>query len=371
MSLLVSFVYLQHMSLQTIIETWKSFSLPRKVISVVVSTVVLFIGALIIVFVVSYFMRGFGSSSFSINQKGTSLSVGSMPGMAPRMLNYDGVSDSVQSSDYSYGTNNTYGNRSSVYATPAVTTRKAEDFELTSYQAQVESRDVESDCQTIQNLKSDEAIIFISANTAKDSCSFSFKTEKTKEQSAVSVIKALNPKSFTQNVATIEDRLTSYDRRKEILEHELTVLQKILDDAITSYEALSKLAITTGSVTNLRQAIYDKVDIIERLTQKKLTIEQELRQLGDSTSSSKEEIQYVQFSVSVYKNTFVDKEALASSWKYEIKQFISEMNKSLQTVTIGLVTFIFTLGTYILYLLIIVVIVKYLKRVLVYIWRKE
>ena len=289
------------------------------------------------------------------------------------MMEY-GVGSESNSASYASKIYSDYDNRYSVRATPqmpTVATKKAEDFELTSYQAQVESRDVESDCQTIQNLKSDEAIIFTSANTSKDSCSFSFKTEKTKEQSAVSVIKALNPKSFTQNVATIEDRLISYDRRKEILEHELTVIQKILDDAITSYEALSKLAITTGSVTNLRQAIYDKVEIIERLTQKKLTIEQDLRQLGDSTSSSKEEIQYVQFSVSVYKNTFVDKEALASSWKYEIKQFINEMNKSLQTITIGLITFIFTLGTYILYLLIIVVVIKYLKRVLVYIWKKE
>lgn len=364
----IFFVYLSHVPLQNLLERWKSFSLVRKIVSVLISFVAIII-ALIILFIIYYSARGFGASMFGVGQGGNV----PIPGMSLA------VSESGSAFRYGSGINgayapsysDSYSNKSVMYSTPAVATRKAEDFELTSYQASIESRNVESDCQSIQALKADEAIIFLSANTSKDACSFTFKTEKKSEQKALAAIKALDPKSLTESVRTIEDTLISYDRRKEILEHELTTIQKILDDAIVSYEALSKLAITTGSVTNLRQAIYDKVDIIERLTQKKLSIEQELRQIGDSTSSNKEEIQYTQFSVSVYKNTFVDKDALISSWKREIKQFINEINISAQSLSIGLITFIFMLVKYILYFLVVVVIVKYLKKIVVYIWNRE
>ena len=352
-------VYLQYMLLQNLLETWKSFSLVRKIALVVVSMVALLVGLIII--------------SILSSARGSLLGVGQggnvpIPGMSQKVGGY-GVA-SLQSPD-SYNAYESYGGRGVMYSTPSVTTSKAEDFELTSYQVTIESRNIEEDCQSIQSLKADESIIFLSANTSKDSCSFSFKAEKQSAKKAIAVIKALDPKNFIENVRTIEDTLISYDKRKEILETELATIQKILDDALVSYEALSKLAITTGSVTNLRQAIYDKVDIIERLTQKKLSIEQELRQTGDAISSNKGEMQYEQFSVSIYKNTFVDKEALISSWKYEVKQFINEINASAQALTIGLIMFIFMLVKYILYFLVIVVIVKYLKKIVVYIWKKE
>ncbi len=350
------------MNWNTFVENWKSFSLVRKIVLCVVGVVAAVVLLLVVAFIKASFGYSFGSSQGGMIPS-TTLTVS-----APMMPVTGGVS-SMSYGKVSFDTYRGDGSSPVMYeqATP---TADAELYEVTSYQATVESRTMEDDCKAIQALKSDDAIIFLSSSVGKTSCSFNFKAKKSASKKALDAINALNPKQLTENVNTIEDTLITYDRRKEILENKLKTIDSILTEAVASYQEVSRLAVQTGSVTNLRQAINDKVDIVERLTQKKLAIEQELASISNSNTSDLEQTNYSQFSVYITKDTFIDKDSLVSSWKSEIKRLVREINSSLQAITIGFLSVALTLITYILYLLVGVVILKYLKKGIVSIWNK-
>ncbi len=350
------------MNWNTFVENWKSFSLVRKIILCVVGVVI----AVVVLLVISFIKASFGHS-MNLSQGGM---VPSMSLPASRQPSYEGASSMAYSKVAydSYG--GTIGSSPIVYD-QAVATSDAELFEVTSYQATIESRTMEEDCLTVQNLKADDAIIFLSSNVGKTSCSFTFKAKKSSTQKALDAINGLDPKQLTENVHTIEDTLINYDRRKVILENKLKTIDSILTEAVASYQEVSRLAIQTGSVTNLRQAINDKVDIVERLTQKKLAIEQELSSISNSSSSDLDETNYAQFSVYIVKDTYIDKDGLVSSWKSEIKRLVREINNSIQAITIGFLSILFVIVKYILYLLVTVVLLKYLKKIIVMIWNKE
>lgn len=343
-------LYLLYMNWNTFVENWKSFSLVRKIVLCITGVVAVVVTLLVVAFIKASF-------GYSMNfSQGSMVPPGSVSSMSYGKVSYDSYPGNG-SSPVSYE-----------QSTP---TADAELYEVTSYQATIESRTMEDDCKAIQALKSDDAIIFLSSSVGKTSCSFNFKAKKSASQKALDAINILNPKQLTENVHTIEDTLITYDRRKEILENKLKTIDSILTDAVASYQEVSRLAVQTGSVTNLRQAINDKVDIVERLTQKKLAIEQELASISNSSSSDLDQTNYAQFSVYIVKDTFIDKDSLVSSWKNEIKRLVREINNSLQSITIGFLSILLTVATYILYLLVGILILKYLKKIILSIWNKE
>ncbi len=349
------------MNWNTCVENWKSFSLSRKIVICIVGVVI----AVVLLLVITFIKATFGYS-MGLTQGGMVPQM-SMP--VPRQPSYGAVTN-IASSKVAY---DSYGGNDSspVMYEQASVTEDAELYEVTSYQATIESRTMEEDCLTVQNLKADDAIIFLSSNVGKTSCSFNFKAKKSASQKALDAINGLDPKQLTENVHTIEDTLINYDRRKVILENKLKTIDSILTEAVASYQEVSRLAVQTGSVTNLRQAINDKVDIVERLTQKKLAIEQELSSISNSSSSDLEETNYAQFSVYIVKDAYIDKDSLVSSWKSEIKRLVREINNSIQAITIGFLSILFVIVKYILYLLVTVVLLKYLKKIIVMIWNKE
>ncbi len=351
------------MNWNNIVESWKSFSLLKKF-------GLGFLG--MVIFIVLFTVLAYLKMSFGYGRGYSGQAAMIMP-MSPNMVTMSGKSSSMAMPTLSYGSfeSSARDNFTISYGGSAVPSEKAELFEMTSYSATIETGDVDQDCKVIENLKADDSIIFLSANKGKTSCSFSFKVKKSSAQKALDAIKSLDPEQFNESTHTVEDVLTNYDRRKEILEDKLTTVNAILADAVSSYEAVSKLAVQTGSVTNLRQAINDKIDIVERLTQKKLSIEQELASISNSSSSDRDETTYAQFSVSIYKSAYIDGEALANSWKNETKRLVNEMNYALQGVTIGFLMILMVAFKYILYFMVAVIIIKYLKKFIVSIWNKE
>lgn len=355
------------MNWNTIIENWRSFSLFKKVGLGILGIVML----VVLLTVVAYVQMSMGYG------RGYSQSGMAIP-MMPNTVSISGksVASYAVAPSVSYGTfesarDEYSGNNFTIaYQGATAVTTKAEDFEQTSYQATIETGDVDRDCKVIQDLKADPSIIFLTSTKEKISCSFSFKVKKDSVEKALLAVKGLDPKQLIENIHTIENTLISYDRRKEILENKLQTITTILNEAVASYEKVSKLAVDTGSVSNLRQAINDKIEIVERLTQKKLAIEQELASIDNSSVTDKDETSYAQFSVYIYRNAYIDSEGLTSSWKAETKRLVQEINNSLQGITLGFLSMLFVALKYVLYLLVIVVVLKYLKQIIVYIWNK-
>lgn len=348
------------MNITTVFETWKTFSLLKKAMISVGGIFLLAIIIPILLLVVAFINSTLGTGH------GGSMSI---PGMSTAYNSNGDYKMAARMAAPSYrDTSNGYSPQESF--SPSPTKAESEKYELSSYSASINTRNIEDDCAKIQALKADASVIFLQADTSKTNCWYSFKAEKDGVQKVLNTLKALDPESLNENIQTIAGSLTNYQRRQEILEKQLGSVDTTLKNAIDSYEKLSSLAVASRDAQSLTIAINNKIDIIDRLSTKKLSIEEQLRSISYSSSDDKTSTQYAHFSVTLTKDSYVDFDQLTASWKYETKRLLSEINTSLQDLTLGFFSVFLVLIKYTLYLLIAIVFIKYIKRTIVWIWNR-
>lgn len=246
----------------------------------------------------------------------------------------------------------------------------AEEFEVTDYSATVETRDLEKDCAVIADLKPLEYVIFESANESDRGCNYSFKVRHQNVPEILAVIDGLDPKELSENVYTIKRQIENVTSEVEILENKLASINGTLENAIKAYDDITALATRIQDIESLAKIIDSKLGIIERLTEAKLNVVAQLERLNKAKAEQLDRLEYTYFYVNIYENKFVDGEVLKDSWKASIKQFVSNVNRAAQGVTVNLIGFLFLLLQYVVYLLILVVIAKYGWKFVKHIWEK-
>jgi len=246
----------------------------------------------------------------------------------------------------------------------------AEDFEVTEYNANIETRFLDDTCGQIAALKTRDDVIFERANEYEKSCSYSFKVKHDSVLEILAMIETLNPRELNESVYTIKRLINDYTSEAEILERKMASIEETLANAITAYDDITELATKTKDVESLAKIIDSKIGIIERLTQERININAQLERLERSKAEQLDRLDYTYFNVYVLENKFIDGDNLKDSWKIAVKSFIRDVNGVIQDITINLVSLLFLILQYIIYLFIILIVVKYGWRLAKYIWRK-
>ena len=246
----------------------------------------------------------------------------------------------------------------------------AEEFEVKQYSASIETRHLEDTCGKISGLKSREDVIFENANQYEHSCNYSFKVKKDSVAEILAIIEALDPKELNANTYTIKSLVEDYTSEADILKKKLASIEDILDDAIKAYDDISRLATRTQDVESLAKIIDSKIMIIERLTQERVNINTQLEWLERSKAEQLDRLDYIYFNVNVLENKFIDGQDLKDSWKTAVKLFVSEVNETVQDITVNLVALLFVVLQYVIYFFIILVIVKYGWKITKNFWKK-
>ncbi len=246
----------------------------------------------------------------------------------------------------------------------------AEDFEVTEYNAAIETRHLGNDCQQISNLKSRADVIFENSNEYDKGCNYIFKVKHVSVPEILAVINSLEPKELNENTYTIKRLVDDYTSEVEILQKKITSIEKTLSDAVSAYDQVTRLATQTQNVESLAKIIDSKIGIIERLTQERININTQLERLARAKSEQLDRLNYTYFNVNIVENKFIDGQSLKDSWKLAVKSFVRDMNKVAQDITINLATVLFVILQYAIYLFIVLMIAKYGWRWAKYIWQK-
>jgi len=246
----------------------------------------------------------------------------------------------------------------------------AEDFEVTEYNVSIETRDRDATCTDISALKDLSYIVFESANEYDRGCNYTFKVRFENVEEILAVLEELNPEELSENTYTIKRQIDDFTSETGILESKLESIDNTLENALDAYDEITSLATQTQNADALAKIIDSKIGIIERLTQERINITAQLERLERAKAEQLDKLEYTYFYVNVYENKFIDGEDLKDSWKSAIKNAVRDINRTIQDVTINLVTLVFTILQYILYFFILLVVVKYLWRVTKYIWNK-
>ncbi len=246
----------------------------------------------------------------------------------------------------------------------------AEEFEVTEYNANIETRQLEDTCKQISDLKSRADVIFENANEYEKGCNYNFKVKRDSVTEILAVIEALDPKELIENTYTIKRLVDDYTSEVEILEKKLSSIEEILANAIKAYDDITGLAIRTQNVESLAKIIDSKIAIIERLTQQRIYVNTQLERLGRAKAEQLDRLDYIYFNVNILENKFIDGQNLKDSWKDAVKFFVRDINKVVQDITINLVSLLFVILQYVIYFFIVLIIAKYSWKSARYIWKK-
>ncbi len=246
----------------------------------------------------------------------------------------------------------------------------AEDFELTEYRATIETRNLDKSCETILSLKEKDYVIFESSNDTDNSCNFRFKVKKDNVEEVLDVVRSLNPRDLNENIQSIKRQIDDFISEEEILKRKLETIDDTLSGAIVSYDEISKLATQTRDASSLATVIDSKIKILERLSQDKINTSAQLERISRMKAEQLDRLEYTYFYVNIYENKYIDVDQLRNSWKNSIKKFVVEMNGVAQDMSIGLVTLIAFTFQYLIYLLIIVLVAKFVWASIKRLWKK-
>jgi len=246
----------------------------------------------------------------------------------------------------------------------------AEDFEVTQYDATIETRDLERTCAKITALKPLDYVIFENSNEYDQGCSYTFKVKRKNTDEVISIIKGLDPKDLSEYTQTIKKNIENLISEVEILENKLEVINETLAEAINSYDEIATLATNTKDVESLTKIINSKLQIIERLTQERINISERLDRISKSKAEQLDRLDYTYFYVNIVENKYIDKEAIQDSWKNAIKGFVRDINILAQDITINLAFLLLLTVQYALYAVILLLLAKYGWRIGKAIWKK-
>ncbi len=246
----------------------------------------------------------------------------------------------------------------------------AEEFEVTEYSAMIEARHLDSTCAKISQLKSRDDVIFENASEYERSCNYYFKVKSTNVAEILAVIEALDPKELNESTYTIKRLIDDYTSEVDILENKMKSIEETLSNAISAYDDITKLANRVQDVESLAKIIDSKIKIIERLTQERINVNAQLERINRVKAEQLDRLEYTYFNVNVLEDKFIDGQNLKDSWKMAVKSFVRDINDTAQDITINLISLLFLILQYIIYLFIILIIAKYGWVVVKNIWNK-
>ncbi len=234
-----------------------------------------------------------------------------------------------------------------------------EDFEVTQYYASFETHKKERVCDALVALKVRPEVIFESSNLHDAGCDFTFKVARPAVAEVLETLKGWRPREINENTHTIQKEVNDFTSEQEILEKKLIAIDETLESSLAAYEDITALATKTENADALTRIIDSRVGIIERLTQERISISAQLDRLSRAKASELDKLIYTYFSVTVYENRFLDPEHIKDSWKEALRLFVFNVNATIQDLTIGLLSSLFVLLQYLVYIAILLVVAKF------------
>lgn len=245
----------------------------------------------------------------------------------------------------------------------------AEAFEVKEYRGTIETRNLDLDCDVIQDLKSRGEVVFERANEYERGCSYTFKVANDHVPEILAIIKSLNPRELAESTYTIKRQIEDFTSESEILEKKLASIDATLQNAITAYDDITKLATNVRDVESLAKIIDSKITIIEKLTQERIRTNAELERLTRAKTEQLDRLEYTYFYIDVSENTFIDGRGLADSWKNAVRTFVRDTNLILQKISIGIGILLLRIVQFGIYFIILLFVARFGWRITQKIWQ--
>ncbi|MFZ2593378.1 MAG: hypothetical protein WAX38_01225 [Minisyncoccia bacterium] len=214
--------------------------------------------------------------------------------------------------------------------------RNSEKYQQEGYAASYETRHLKDTCAKIEALKPLEYVLFDSASQSDNYCSYSFRVEKKRAEEIVSVLKGLGPKDWSVHIQTVAQNIENTEDRVAVLKRRLASVEETLIEVETAYKGVTSAAVQSGRVVDLGSLVTQKLSMIERLSNEKLSIEEQIHQMTGSKDDQIDQTTYASFSVSISKWQAIDWQNISDEWKRNLNATVSDVNRTLSYIVLAL-----------------------------------
>lgn len=244
----------------------------------------------------------------------------------------------------------------------------AEEYEVKQYSATIETRHLTDTCESVSALKARGDVVFENAHTSDTSCSFSFKVKIASVEEVLGIIKALDPKDMSEQAYTIKQQIEDFTSETEVLQKKRASIDETLQSALSAYNDVTRLATQSQNADALAKVINSKISIIERLTQERININEQLDRLSRAKEKQLDQLEYTYFYVNVYERKFFDGEGIVDSWKNALQSFVYDLNRVVQGATLQFILLLALIVQWALYALVALFVIKYGWKLGKHIW---
>ncbi len=345
--------------------------LPRALVYLVMGTLGLVAVLVVLTTVANYFDAQMGgvatNSNYRIDSDGE-MSVGAMPAVAPGY----GVTMEESYRDDAVSVRSASGMGGSmmppIYPMPDYTPG-LEDYETTSHYVRARTTDFDAACALLGQLKQDDAIHFSALSNGLNDCSSTFYVPKDRVDGVLNQFRAISGvdiNSDTSSVTRVKENITS---RTDIVRQQLADTEATLTEVTTQYEEIVALAYQKGDASGLNRAVAGKFELLDQLQQRRLGLASELQQLLQASADLDGRIDKATFSVSFTRAYPIVINEQSQQWEEAWKYLKHQATQTLIGLTLYLGVFALRALQFIFYGLILVVLARYLYKVVRVLWK--
>lgn len=233
----------------------------------------------------------------------------------------------------------------------------AEDYEALSYNASYKNKNITPVCDTIESWKPLQYVVFEYASRNDSGCQYRFKVEREFAEGILDEVKKLTPEDLSADTTTIKKQVVEYEGKLDILQQQQAMYQNMLEKTENAYNQAVALAVTSENATSLAVLVRDELFHVNKLHTDRINLSQQIQSLAQKSAELQDQIEYVSFSLRATRYEIFDGSAIKDSWVHKMRFVISEANKTLQDVTLGVLQLLLGLLEVVVYVGVVMVVV--------------
>lgn len=278
------------------------------------------------------------------------------------MAYYDGGYDG-------YGGGNSYMPAPLPPADPTGYMPNLEGYETTDYNVTARTKAFDEACSLLNNLKARDDIHFKYLSEDENYCSTNFYVEEGKEDGVVEQLKGISNVEISRVTNSVTRQRQRLQTESDILAQQLASVEATLTEAERQYSELTEVAWAANDAAALTEAIRDKLNMIENLNQRRISLVSRLQSFAQRSAELEERIGVVAFNVSITRANPSNSQYKDSLWE----EAWDELDDAVTSFLIGLTAyfgiFLLRVVQYVIYGIVLLVLFRFGWKLLQQIWK--
>lgn len=248
-------------------------------------------------------------------------------------------------------------------------TSDLELYETTDYSVSARTQEFDAFCNLLATLKADTRFDFRNLYSSLNSCSATFFTSETNVPAVLQQLNGFDGVQITRSTNSVTRHREQLQSRTGIVRQQLASVERSLAVAETEFDEIARFAREQNDATTLAQAIREKLNLIDSLTQRRINLTSQLDSLYQQAADLEERLGVVQFSVSIQRSYPKNPDETTRAWERAWEQLSDTYTDTLIGLTAFFGVFLLWAVRITLYLVVVLLIVRGLWKFVRLIWK--